>query len=281
MNLNNYRKAWLRSHKAYERKSYNMFRKNFQDLTKKMPFSQMNETNYKAMVELTALNGDIDRTYFEVYKQIGLIHGDRIGRSINKEIKDYSNITFQSEFIRGLYQWVLENVGYRITTVKETFIKYIQELIAEGFRQGYDIRKISDNILKLVNRRDFYRWQALRIARTETTAAANHGALRAGSSSGILLDKMWISAVDARTRRLPDDTFDHLHMHKVVVPLDKPFEVQGKFGVELLMFPGSPTNANGNQSNGSDVINCRCTVAEVPRRDSNGRVMRTERTLNI
>jgi len=274
MNRNDYRRTWLRLHRSYERKAYGMFRKNFQDLTRRMPFSLMNETNYKAMVELTALNGDIERTYHEVYRQIGLMHGERVGNSINKEIKDFGNITFQSEFIRGLYQWVLENVGYRITTVKETFIKYIQGLIADGFKDGLTIREISDNIFKLVNRRDFYRWQSLRIARTETTAAANHGALRAGSSSGILLDKVWISATDARTRRLPDDTFDHLHMNGVKVPLDSYFEVQGKFGVEKLPFPGSPTNANGNQSNGSDVINCRCTVAEVPRRDANGRIVR-------
>jgi hypothetical protein len=52
-------------------------------------------------------------------------------------------------------------------------------------------------------------------------------------------------------------------MNRVKVPLDKPFNVGG----EKLMFAGDPKGSAGN------VINCRCSIAQVVRRDSNGNIM--------
>jgi len=114
---------------------------------------------------------------------------------------------------------------------------------------------------KLIKSRNFYRWQALRIARTETTAASNYAATVSSSVSGVLMDKVWISALDERTRQ---GKFNHLEMNQKRVPLDKPFNVSG----EKLMFPGDPKGSGGN------VINCRCSVAQVVRRDADGNIMR-------
>ena len=78
------------------------------------------------------------------------------------------------------------------------------------------------------------------------------------------MDKVWISALDARTRQAPDSKFDHYDMNQKRVPLDKPFNVSG----EKLMFPGDPKGSGGN------VINCRCSVAQVVRRDKDGNIIR-------
>ena len=86
--------------------------------------------------------------------------------------------------------------------------------------------------------------------------------------SNLVYDKVWIATEDYRTRRLPEDAFSHSAMNGVVVPADEPFSVQGKRWVEKIMFPGDP---NGS---GSNVVNCRCSVAQVVRRDADGNIMR-------
>jgi hypothetical protein len=129
---------------------------------------------------------------------------------------------------------------------------------------------MSKEITELVNRRNFYRWQALRIARTETTTAANNAAVIAGETTSVVMDKVWISAVDARTRRTPPDRFDHVHMNLVKVPLGDDFNVSG----ELIAYPGAKTTKSGARTSGGNIINCRCTVGQTPRRDENGKIVR-------
>mgnify|MGYP001804312122 CR=1 FL=1 len=54
-------------------------------------------------------------------------------------------------------------------------------------------------------------------------------------------------------------------MDGVRVGKDEDFDVQG----EKLAYPGDPKGSAAN------VINCRCTVAVVPRRNSNGEIVFT------
>ena len=53
-------------------------------------------------------------------------------------------------------------------------------------------------------------------------------------------------------------------MNGVRVDLNQDFNVSG----EKMMFPGDIKGSAGN------VINCRCTVAQIPKRDSKGRLIR-------
>ena len=270
LRVSNYRKSWLRAHKAYEKRVFGIMRRAFIDMTNKIPYESLTERTYKSIIQISVFNYQIENAYFDLYNQIGLMHGKRIGKVINKDLKDFNPIVFENAYSKGLYQWILNNVGYRITTVRNTYIKFIQDIIAEGFSNGKTIVQIAKEIKELVGKRSFYRWQSLRIARTETTAAANRGASIAGTSSRVVLDKIWISAQDNRTRRKPDDRFDHYHMNLQKVPLNDGFNVQG----EVLEYPGSPVTINGNPSSSGNVINCRCTIAQVPRRDRNGRIVR-------
>jgi hypothetical protein len=87
----------------------------------------------------------------------------------------------------------------------------------------------------------------------------------AGNSSNLVMDKVWISAQDNRTRRRPRNKFDHLHMNGVTVPYEEDFNVSG----EMLSFPGDQTNGEV-RSSGGNVINCRCKVALLPRLGDDG-----------
>lgn len=260
----------MRVRRLYERRAFNMFRAYFKNEARKVPYLFLNQDNFIDSIDTSIKIGGLYNTYHDVYKVIGLLHGSRIGRSINRDLKRFNGVQFESEYGRGLYDWVLQNVGHRIVTVRREYVGHIQKLVAEGFRQGYSTRDLAQYIEALVNRRDFYNWQALRIARTETTAAANQAAVWAGDSSGVALDKVWISAADERTRRYPDDKFDHWVMNDVQVGQHEYFNVQG----ELVEFPGALFQQTGELSSAGNVINCRCTVALIPRRDADGRLVR-------
>ena len=80
----------------------------------------------------------------------------------------------------------------------------------------------------------------------------------------MLCKKVWISVQDSRTRRRPKDKYDHLHMEGIRVDAKDSFIVSG----EEMMYPGDPKGSEGN------VINCRCAVAQVPKRDADGNLIR-------
>jgi hypothetical protein len=268
MNEHQYRNRWLRRHKQYERIAYKQFNEGFKSIGNAIPFQFMTKDNYSEILNTSANQELFFNVYFNVYREVGLIHGERIGREINREIKDFTLNTFLSTFQRNLLNWILSNTLTRVVNVRNTYLNYIREVIAKDIQDGKEMSQIVTDIQLALNKRGFYRWQINRIVRTETTAAANYASLQAGTTSGIVLDKIWISATDSRTRTLPKNKYDHLSMNGKRVPKDKPFEVPTLTGFENIMFAGDPKGSAGN------VINCRCSNALVPRRDKNGRIVR-------
>lgn len=263
-----YRRQWLRWHNQYEKIAYRELIVGFRDLGNSIPFFAMTEDNYEMILDTNFGNEKFFNIYYNIYNEIGVIHGNRVGKEINKQIKEYNLNTFLSLFERNLLTWLFDNAAERVVTVRRTYLEYLRQLIAFGYSEGKTISEIATDIKRQVNQRGFYRWQALRIARTETTAAANHAAMVSTSSSGVLTQKVWVSAVDARTRRPPKSEFNHIAMNGVKVGKDEPFLVPFNGTTEKVMFPGDPKASPGN------VINCRCSIALVPKRDSDGRILR-------
>ena len=264
--IRQYRKQWLKWHGGYERMARIIFQRTFKEIAKDIPFERMTVGTYKAYLQTHVSKEKIFDSYVNVYSEVGIKHGKRVGVQINKQIneKNFTIDGFLNEFQRTLIRFLLDNEGSRITTVRQSYIQYLTQIMTKGIEEGKTISIIASDMTKLIKSRNFYRWQALRIARTETTAASNYAATVSSSVSGVLMDKVWISALDARTRQAPDSKFDHYDMNQTRVPLDKPFNVSG----EKLMFPGDPKGSGGN------VINCRCSVAQVVRRDKDGNIIR-------
>jgi len=271
LKITKFRTSWERVHKTYERKAYKIFKAYFSNEAKNIPWNYLTEDNYKSVVAGSVKIYKLYNAYYDVYNQIGLIHGNRIGKAINKELKEFNPIAFESAYQRELYDWIMKNSGNRIVSVHSGYIKYIQQLLAQGVMEGRTMRETAIEIERLVNKPNFYRWQAQRIARTESTASANRGAIYSGNTSGVLLDKIWISGKDGRVRTRPPSRFDHREMNGKKVERDGFFNVDG----ELIEYPGALVTKNGDKSSGANVINCRCAVALVPRRDKNGRLIRT------
>ena len=261
--IRQYRKQWLRWHNGYERMARIIFQRTFKEIAKDIPFDRMTVGTYKSYLQTHVSKEKIFESYVKVYSEVGTKHGKRVGVQINKQIneKNFNIDGFLNEFQRTLTNFLVTNEGSRITTVRQSYIKFLTQIMSKGIADGKTISMISTDMTKLIKSRNFYRWQALRIARTETTAASNYAATVSSSVSGVLMDKVWISALDERTR---EGKFNHLEMNQKRVPLDKAFNVSG----EKLMFPGDPKGSGGN------VINCRCSVAQVVRRDADGNIMR-------
>ena len=94
---------------------------------------------------------------------------------------------------------------------------------------GLSLEEAVSEVQKQVRGRGFYRWQTLRIARTESTSAANFGALQSSHVSGFVMEKEWISAEDARTRGFENTQgFDHYHMNGVKVGEKEKFVLNSK-----------------------------------------------------
>lgn len=271
MTRREYRRRWLILHKRYESKGIRIFRKGIRESLKNIPYDKLEQWNYVAYLNLVSGTDGIFEAYRTLYTTIGIQHGKKIGRSINKEIRQEKNFdptSFEGSYPDFIRNWLINNGGQRIISVKDELIEYLVKFMADGIEKGKDIRTISRELQKHILSRGFYRWQIERIVRTETTAAANFGAIQAGESSGVIWEKEWISSRDGRTRRRPDDQFDHYDIDGLKVGKGEKFDVQG----DLLDYPGDPKGQAGN------TINCRCTLAVVAKRDEEGRIIFTNRS---
>lgn len=109
--------------------------------------------------------------------------------------------------------------------------------------------------------------RARRIARTETVTSANGAAMIYANKSGYMMDKIWLSILDNRTR----------HNHKMIDGKTIPYEDSFMLGPALdisMQQPGVRTQANGLAVPASEVVNCRCTVAFKAKRDRQGRIIK-------
>lgn len=130
----------------------------------------------------------------------------------------------------------------RLAGVVDTTWNAVQEAIIDGEAEGETIDGIAKRIGQVFTQAKGYRSRV--IARTETVGAANAGALRGAVQTGVVDKKVWLAAVDHRTRS------SHVSADGQAVPVDKKFQV----GAANMKHPGDPAGG------ASEVVNCRCTM---------------------
>jgi uncharacterized protein with gpF-like domain len=230
-----------------EVQAYRIVRRNVIKIVNAIPFNNISKLTYEFLIYSNVTESQIKEMYKEIYTTLGNPQYKRIKRSIKAEI------TFESI----IQTWINSNLGYRIVSVHQTLIESIVAVIAKGYEDNLSVADITRN---LQNKFGWYKAQALRIARTETTTATNYATVVAAQNSDFVLEKTWISVQDNRTRRPPKSVYDHLDMNGVKVDLNQPFFTSG----EEIMYPGDPSAKAGN------VINCRCKVVFTVKEDENG-----------
>lgn len=251
------RNKWERLHNKYTTKSAKELLKVFNSWNDAIEWDEMTDDNYTVIINRATDTGQLSRTYVDIYNTVGADHGKRTGKEINAQLKQFTLTNFITQLQLSVDRFFVQYGISRVVTIEDTYKRTIADLLSTRIEDGLTIREAAKEVQDIVGRRRFYRWQALRIARTETTAAANNGAIQVGDVSGYVMEKEWISALDERTRTSP---FDHRQMNGKRVGLNDKFNVSG----QDLAYPGDPEGSAGN------VINCRCSVAVVPARDSNG-----------
>ena len=235
-------KAMDKLRQRQEIQAYRIVRRNVLKITNGIPFNNMGKFTFEALVNSNVIESQIKEMFLEIYTALG-----------KPQYKRSQKIDF--EMI--ISQWLNDSAGLRIVSVHQTLIDAIVGVIAKGYEDNISIADITRNLQRQFG---WYKWQALRIARTETTTATNYATVLASQNSEWVQVKKWISVQDARTRRPPHSIYDHLDMNGQTVDEFSPFFVGG----ENIEFPGDPKAKAGN------VINCRCKIVYVLKEDADG-----------
>ena len=197
---------------------------------------------------------ELENLYIGLYTNIGLRFAKWYAKSFDRLISKRQDVSGFDDVWSEMFTEVAKKVsGQRIVlvqgTAKAEIIKTLKRFMQDPEFQSLGTKERGRILRTRFNRISQY--QAERIVRTEATFAANMGSLQSATdmfgTNGF--DKEWLTAVDGRER----DAHRMANGQKRD-PLE-PFNVGG----ELLMLPGDP------RGSASNIINCRCVVAEIPK----------------
>ena len=245
---------WIKQQRIYERKAYRIVQKHVKQIVSNVPVNNANLSSWEALFYFNIKEEQIKAMFEEIYKTIGLDYGNKVNNSLEKITK--TNVFFNEELLKKILLFLSNNGGEKITSVKNTLIETIVQSIKDKLEENATVIDLQNAIYFVVTRsQTYFKWQALRIARTETTAASGLAAIESARQSNLVLQKKWIAVKDDRTRH------DHTILNEKMVDLDEKFVAAS--GAKI-SYPGdleAPAN---------EVINCRCTISFVPKRDENG-----------
>ena len=195
-----------------------------------------------------------------IYEDAGVNNALAVRRQIKRSLKQAPTDPIQK------MRW-MTNEYYRqnllnqaVKPITNTTKKQILQVLEQANEEGWGVKKT----VAALRKTDLTKARAELIVRTESMKAANAGAMLGAAEMGIAVQKEWISAQQDRTRRIPRDQYDHLHMNGIRVNYNDAFVIPSTKSIDMMQYPGDPSGSAGN------VCNCRCTVAFVPIRDELG-----------
>lgn len=265
LNRNKYRKQYKKWHQSYEKRANTEIKRVFKEWVNNIDWNNMTAGTISLYLNNAFNEENMIVAMIRIYREIGIVHGKRIGTEINQQLKKFSISEFLTYFERVVREFVREFNRQKVRAIKKSFIEQILKDIKINLDNGKPLDEVLKESRKKITKNAYYEWRALRIARTESTAASNYAAIQSAKVSGFEMQKEWISAIDKRTRRKPEDEFDHVEMDGKKVGLEEQFVFNG--GEDVIDFPGDP---KGDLSN---IINCRCAIAIVPKRDKEGNLI--------
>jgi hypothetical protein len=247
-----YRQVFLAMHGRNERKLMRAVQKAIRSDIKNLWLGNITDKNYAEVLQKLKLK-DFEKVLIDFYIEAGTKTGEMVKKDLAKQQKRLSPF-FSVVWQNYVLTKVTPILATQIVTIKATLLNDINKLIAEYISLNLDITDIANAITDFVDDPKFYKWQAMRIARTETTTAMNLATNQAGIDSGVLIDKEWISANDGNERP------SHRELNGQKVDGNNAFP-------NGLMYPGDPSG------DASEVINCRCTFLQIPKRDKDGNLI--------
>jgi len=206
----------------------------------------------------------------KLYKESAVIFGNAVYRAVGIMGQKSDTFGLNNEWVKEVINFLVQYGFTLVSNMTQTTKVKLQEIVAKGIEEGKSIDQITKDILS-DETTGYSVMRAKRIARTEVMRSSNYAAMIGADKHPFEVDKVWISAKDKRTRRIPKDNYDHFNMNGQKVGWADDFTSTGKKGdLVLAGFPGDPTTPAGFS------INCRCTVGFEPKRDANGKLIRKQ-----
>ncbi len=166
---------------------------------------------------------------------------------VEKALADLAAGDFEFNFQSPKATAFIEKKVFKFSfEVNDTTLKWLRETLIEGLESNETIEQLTARINKIFDFSDG--WRSLRIARTETTSSLNTGILQAYEQTGLVKNKMWLTARDESVRGT------HQAIDGEAVPIDGVFETPDG---NTLRYPGDP------DASPAEIINCRCTLLPV------------------
>lgn len=248
---------WDKLQRNYERKAYRIVQKHIKIILNKIPLNNATISTYTLLISGNISNEQVYDMFKELYSTVCIDYGNRIKKTLERTKKN--NILFNDVLLNEILLFLSNEGGIKITSVRNTLIEDLIKAVQLEIEKQGSLLNIRDAIFNVVSKsQTFYKWQALRIARTETTSASNLAAIKTGEESDLELTKTWISVNDGRTR------LDHAVENLQVVDFNESFKMADG---STLLYPG---DLKGKPS---QVINCRCTVTFTAKRDEEGNLI--------
>lgn len=252
--MNDYEK-FLKLHGVYERKAYRIILKEFRGIFRSINFNYLNEYEVSNSIKESDLQEMLFKVHYSIAQDYGKLTYNQLRKLVNK--KAFNPITaVQKEIRQYVIQYFSIYGGRQIKLLKKTAVNKVMVELRKSENLGETLIEKRDRILKVVNKPDFYKHEAMRIARTETTVSMNYAEHVSAMSAGPEMDKIWMTRLDGKERS------SHMEMNNVKVSQKKTFTVGGY----QMLYPGDRTNG----APAEEIINCRCKCTYRPKEDDNG-----------
>lgn len=177
-----------------------------------------------------------------------------------KKVKRRAPIGFNEEMVALINDYFDSDILNFSEGITDTTKEAIQVILQIANEEGRSLDWIVDN---LEEETDLNRNRSRLIARTETVTSTNQAGYFAAAKTGLLMQKIWLSTMDARVR--PD--------HAAVNGSSIGFEDYFTVGDSRLLVPGARYQENGLSSPAAEVCNCRCCALYDAKRDARGRLI--------
>lgn len=273
LNKEQYAATFKTLHHAYELQAYKLVKAALDKQTKAViAHIKENGTPLLGFILPGIVQNEVMReAYRKLYERIGVQHARYQTQWLRNHIKGKGytpeqetkaiGIAFSSEYWRNLMsQYFLSHAASRVAEVDVTTVNNIKKLLALAQEQQMGLVETARFMTEELSSPDYNRHRAMRIARTESTTAANQAAQAVAEEAEFETEKVWIPVHDSRTRH------SHTLMgSKEPIPLNQLFEVpRASGGVDYALYPGATGLSAEN------VVNCRCCHATIAKLDVDG-----------
>lgn len=251
-------KNFERLHIYYQKLAYRMLIKDFRKMLASIPYDNLNYEFPEAVIALNVNDEALEKSMFNLYKLIGLRYGKQVGADLNKferEQKDIPFPLFSEKFLKFISNYFLKEGGKKVRSLTETMTNKVLKIIKDASNEGLTQAQMAKLVQETVNKPNFYRYNAMRIARTESLFAMNSAKVTSFENNSFVVDKIWIQGGSRHPRA------DHSIMDGTKVGESEYFTLPNG---ERALYPGDKSLS------AEQVINCSCTIAYAPKRNAEG-----------